>query len=251
LRAVEVFDSGGQLVVARTFYPNGKAKEKISYRNGVPFGNAISFYQNGKIRMNYIFPDPSKFRNNMPFRFLIVNYLDSLGNFQVKNMKGVCDCPDFFQGYDIIERGKIVNGLRDSIWSGYQNDTLLFQESYTMGEFLGGINYSNGSEYHYTDFEEQPRFKGGTEALYKYVRNTLTYPLYARRMGAEGQVLVQFVIGKDGSVTDIEVMKGVAKDIDKEAVRIVSSMPNWIPGTQRGAPIKVQFVLPINFKLDL
>jgi protein TonB len=86
--------------------------------------------------------------------------------------------------------------------------------------------------------------------LNTYIAKHVHYPKKARRRGDEGKVLVKFVVDTDGSITDVRVTKGVSKEIDKEAVRVVSHMPKWKPGKQNGAPVRVYFMLPIIFALE-
>jgi TonB family protein len=97
--------------------------------------------------------------------------------------------------------------------------------------------------------EQMPEFKGGIEALKAYVASTLKYPAIALENGIGGKVHVQFVVSKTGKVTDVKIAKGVDPSLDKEAIRIVDSMPDWIPGTQRGMAVDVSFTIPINFSL--
>lgn len=98
--------------------------------------------------------------------------------------------------------------------------------------------------------EQQAEFEGGLQALGKFISKNLRYPASARRMGIEGQVFVSFVIDKEGKISDVQVVKGISADCDKEAVRVVNLMPNWKPGKQNGRPVKSRFVLPIRFKLE-
>jgi periplasmic protein TonB len=98
--------------------------------------------------------------------------------------------------------------------------------------------------------EQQPEFEGGYEAMTKFIAKNLKYPASARRMGIDGTVYVTFVVGKDGSINDVKVLKGISADCDKEAVRVVQAMPNWKPGKQNGKPVLVRFNLPIKFKLN-
>ena len=86
-------------------------------------------------------------------------------------------------------------------------------------------------------------------AFYKYVATTLRYPAQARRMGIEGKVFVQFVVDKDGSLTDVQAIKGIGAGCDEEAVRVISKAKKWKPGKQRGRAVKVRMILPITFKL--
>lgn len=95
--------------------------------------------------------------------------------------------------------------------------------------------------------EQMPEFPGGLAALKEFVRVNLQYPKIALENKIAGQVHVQFTVAEDGSVTDAIVVGGIDPALDREAMRIVNSMPKWIPGQQRGTPVKVSYVLPINF----
>jgi len=97
--------------------------------------------------------------------------------------------------------------------------------------------------------EEQPEPVGGLSTFYRYIGSTIQYPQSARSKGLEGKVFVVFVIDTDGSIGNVEVLKGVSEDIDREALRVVESAPNWKPGYQQGVPVKVRMRLPITFKL--
>lgn len=101
----------------------------------------------------------------------------------------------------------------------------------------------------FTIVEQQPQPVGGMAAFYKYVGENLKYPSTASRMNIEGRVFVQFVVEKDGLLTDIQVVKGIGAGCDEEAVRVISNAPKWEPGKQRGRPVRVRMILPIVFKL--
>lgn len=101
----------------------------------------------------------------------------------------------------------------------------------------------------FTIVEEPASPKGGMPAFYKYIGDKMKYPAQARRMGIEGKVFVQFVIGKDGSISDVKAVKGIGAGCDEEAVRVVQAAPSWSPGKQRGKSVKQRMVLPITFKL--
>lgn len=95
-----------------------------------------------------------------------------------------------------------------------------------------------------------PQFPGGEEALKHFIKSNLQYPEIAKEMNEQGIVYVQFVINEDGSVSDIEVIRGVSDALDREAVRIIESFPKWIPGTKDNKPVKVKFTIPIQFRLN-
>ncbi|HEY5916388.1 MAG TPA: energy transducer TonB, partial [Chryseolinea sp.] len=97
--------------------------------------------------------------------------------------------------------------------------------------------------------EQQAEFPGGLEAMMKFIVKNMKYPAAARRMGVEGSVFVSFVIDKEGTISDLTVIKGISADCDKEALRVVKLMPPWKPGKQNGRAVKSRFVLPIKFKL--
>lgn len=101
------------------------------------------------------------------------------------------------------------------------------------------------------DFTEvQATFKGGMEAWFAYLRKNLNYPNQARRLGIEGTVLVRFVVNKDGSVQDVEVLRGVGGGCDLEATEVIQNSPAWNPGKMRGLPVRSRIVIPIKFQLN-
>ncbi len=98
--------------------------------------------------------------------------------------------------------------------------------------------------------DEQPEFPGGMQALMDFLRENMKYPRISRDNGSQGRVIVRFIVNSDGSIQDVEVAES-SGDIylDKEAVRVVGMMPKWIPGREEGKPVRVKFVLPVNFRL--
>lgn len=97
--------------------------------------------------------------------------------------------------------------------------------------------------------ESMPEFPGGEPALYQYLADNIKYPNMAKESGIQGRVFVTFVVEKDGKVTDVRVLRGIGGGCDEEAIRVVSHMPKWISGKQRGKPVRVQFNLPVKFTL--
>ncbi len=98
--------------------------------------------------------------------------------------------------------------------------------------------------------EDQPEFPGGEEALRRYLRDNIRYPVVAREAGIQGTVFVTFVVEIDGSVSNVEVLRGIGGGCDEEAVRVVRAMPAWQPGRQRDRPVRVQYRMPITFRLN-
>ncbi len=98
--------------------------------------------------------------------------------------------------------------------------------------------------------EKQPEFPGGTQAMMKYLAENIKYPMIAQENGIQGRVICQFVVNKDGSIVDINVVRSVDPSLDKEAIRVIKSMPKWKPGMQRGKAVRVKFTLPVVFRLQ-
>src|SRR5690554_5942980 len=108
----------------------------------------------------------------------------------------------------------------------------------------------NSSDEIFMVVEEQPEFPGGNEALMKYISDNIKYPADAVSKGIQGRVITNFVVERDGTLTDVQVARGVDPSLDKEAIRLIESMPRWIPGKQRGEVIRVRFALPVVFRLQ-
>ena len=98
--------------------------------------------------------------------------------------------------------------------------------------------------------EQQPQFPGGMGALNQWLGSNIKYPVMAAENGIEGRVVVQFVVERDGSVSGVHVVRGVDPSLDKEATRVVSAMPKWIPGKQNGSAVRVKYTVPVTFRLQ-
>ena len=107
-----------------------------------------------------------------------------------------------------------------------------------------------GEQQVFTIVERMPEFPGGEEAMFRYIRENLKYPEEERKAGVQGVVYVNFVVGTDGVLNNAKVLRGISPACDQETLRVVNAMPTWIPGMQRGEAVKVQYNLPIRFKLD-
>lgn len=102
----------------------------------------------------------------------------------------------------------------------------------------------------FTAPETKPEFPGGTAAIYRHIAKTMRYPLIAQENGKQGKVIVSFIIEKDGTLSDVRVSKGVDPNLDKEAIRIIKTLPNFTPGKMNGKPVRTSMSLPVTFKLN-
>ena len=98
--------------------------------------------------------------------------------------------------------------------------------------------------------EERPSFPGGDAALMQWLNSNIKYPVIAAENGIQGRVVVQFVVSKTGAISDAKVLRGVDPSLDREALRVVNSMPNWTPGKQNGTTVNVRYTLPVTFRLQ-
>ena len=98
--------------------------------------------------------------------------------------------------------------------------------------------------------EQMPSFPGGQGALMQWLASNIKYPVVAEENGVQGRVVCTFVVERDGSITDVKVVRGVDPSLDKEAVRVLKQMPSWIPGKQNGSAVRVKYTVPVTFKLQ-
>ncbi|MEY4937147.1 MAG: hypothetical protein RIS64_3506 [Bacteroidota bacterium] len=102
----------------------------------------------------------------------------------------------------------------------------------------------------YDIVDQKPEFETGEAEMFKYLRQNIHYPAAAREHGIEGKVFVNFVINTDGSISDVNVLKGIGGGCDEETIRVVQNMPKWKPGQHQGNTVKTRFTVPVSFKLD-
>ena len=102
----------------------------------------------------------------------------------------------------------------------------------------------------FTVVETMPQFPGVDAALLQFLAKSIKYPVIAQENGIQGRVICAFVVNRDGSIVDAEVLRGVDPSLDKEALRVINTMPKWSPGKQRGKPVRVKYTVPITFRLQ-
>ena len=158
----------------------------------------------------------------------------------------------FYNGLSLTKRTKTMKTklkTRNSLWIVLP----LIASAFAFVSWIGveDISRSGGDqpEKVISELDEQPTFKGGQEAMIKYLVEHIKYPEAAKKEGVEGKVFVRFTVEKTGQVADAEIVKGVREDIDYEALRVIDGMPLWNPGKKDGKPVNSKMVIPINFKL--
>ncbi len=126
-----------------------------------------------------------------------------------------------------------------------ESDNTEIQDISDFGDYDGE---DTGEENIFMVVEDMPQFPGGN--VTKWIAKNVKYPQLAQENGIQGKVYIKFVIEKDGSITDVQVSRGVDASLDREAVRVIKAMPKWKPGKQRGKAVRVSYTLPINFQLS-
>jgi len=235
------------------YFPSGRRKELATYKiGGEKVGDDFLYYPNGKIYLAVKYIDRKNNDADDFTNYTIMACNDSTGKPQVVDGNG------YYTGFDdnfkyIAEEGNVKAGLRDGNWKGqeiYKTAKLTFAEKYDNGKLLTGTTTdSAGHQYTYTRQYVRPQYAHGEEALYDYLGNNIKYPEQDRRNNIQGKVILSFVVEKDGSITDIKVLKTPSEDLAQEAVRVVKKMPRWKPGMQHGRVVRVGYTLPVNFAL--
>ena len=224
---------------------SGKLSEEVNYEKNIKKGEAKFYYDNGQLKevVDYIVnPSAPKMDISGLSGTKSISYFDSLGVQKVKNGNGFA----VRQDGNLIEKGKFTDGFKDSIWVGENNKTSFsYQETYSNGKFITGSSIKDGINYTYKELEIMPNFPGGIQEFYKFVGKTYRYPREALKNQVSGRLVLTFVIEKDGSLVDIKSLRDLGFETSEEAIRMLKESPSWIPGKQRGIPVRVQYTLPI------
>jgi len=174
------------------------------------------------------------------------NKKDTLNAYDFEAMRIVKELPKFVPAYN---KGKTVRiMLLQEVVFDYNkiniNDMETVSENYQGNEYSYYIKKTV-----FTVVETMPKFPGGTGAMYRYIAESVKYPIASKNKGEQGRVFVNFVVEKDGSISHVKVLRGVSPLLDAEAVRIITNMPKWTPGMQKGEAVRVNYNLPIKFTL--
>ncbi|HEV7380829.1 MAG TPA: TonB family protein [Dyadobacter sp.] len=239
------FGEDNKVVLEKYYHDNGILREMNIHGNDIR--QRTYWYDNGQLAG--IFDAPTSYEG--PSVSIVRDYYDKNGSHMVKNSNGhILDHQQSFPGID--GRGEVKNGLKEGLWiSKSENGTLLYEEHYSKGNLTKGTSYRNGEKFEYTQFEVQPEFAGGLPSMYNYLATNIKYPQAAAKKNIQGRVFTTFVVCEDGTLCDFEILQGLDKNIDNEALRVIEGMSGkWKPGWQRGQKVRVKYNLPINFQLN-
>ncbi|CCH51502.1 TonB family protein [Fibrisoma limi BUZ 3] len=254
IRSQQSYEKGRPVGTSFTFDSSGVLQQKREeYDTQIV---TTSWYPNGQLRQVLVSPLPKAKDGHAPGK--IMGLWSNTGEHLVQEGNGLAVLSepqrsekDTAQQTLFVEKGQIVDGLKQGVWTGrYKDGSFFYEETYDKGICQGGKSIVAGSDtLRYTTLEKQPQFPGGMQALGQFLAQNLRYPAEAQKARAQGRVLVSFVVNTDGTLSDVHVLQGLGFGADEEALRVVNKSPRWEPGFQRGRRVRVRYALPINFTL--
>lgn len=241
-------------------YNNWVKKEKAErYAKIIPENEnstRVEFYtMDGKLKsVGYysVFKERSKeqVKHGMT-RFLYLDGKDSLISFYSNNVKIAQEKEFYPDGQEKLAVQYSNNERNGLLMQYYPDGKLRRKEMYEKNVCLGGkLLDEEGNELPFYPYFVDPEFKGGAEALMKYLVSNIKYPVSCIRKGIQGRIVVAFVVNEDGTVSDVHATNNVHDLLDKESERIVAVMPKWIPGKVDGKEAKIDYILPVVFRLS-
>lgn len=227
-----------------SYHENGNKESIINYVNSRPQGNIEQWYENGNKRMigEYVIKSDDK----LEYELKVLQFWNS------KNTQTVIDGNGEYEEVETysIASGKVKNGWKEGEWKG-KHPTLkyTFVELYKDTKLVSGKSTDTlNTEYNYEKVFLPPRPKKGVDHFYKYIAKKFRIP---KKHGyIDGKIILDFVIDKDGSITNVRILKGMNDEYDNEAIRLISEYPDWGVGELRGIKVKTSYSIPISFTSD-
>lgn len=236
-RDINLLYQGGYIA----YYPDGKKKGMGSFKDGRPVGHEVNYFPNGKLYYT---------RNHVADgKVTYVECRDSSGKVLAENGNGsVLLFDERFA--DIATEGKIDSGSEEGIWHLKKNDSIRVENEYSKGALIYSEDIYKSGKIVFTKVDVNPEFVGGMDAFIRFLAHNIRYPALARENGTQGKVIVSFLCGSDGKLTDVHVLSGIGDGCDEESVRVITISPPWQPGYVHGKPVNVAYSLPISFSVN-
>lgn len=236
-------------VVAIMFANGVNAQSKLYYNeflmitsneDSIKYYGTLEYIDSGQIRMK----QRIYYLNNQPYG--VFHYADSARKI-LEGKQTYFNDDGRLQKETNYLKGKL-DGTFKTFWPSGQ---LRREDQYANGEFINGKCYgTDGKDTAYVVYQKTATFPGGMQNISSFMARTLKYPKEERTNDITGTVQVRFAVNIDGTISDVTLHKTVSEGLDKEAIRIVRAMPNWIPGEIEGEKVKRNFILPITFRLE-
>lgn len=248
------YDADGTLLRKLTTNDLGRGAEIIYYKNGatkkitsfIELGveqKIVAYYSNGK---PYFTKETVPGDDGPVTRYIECN--DSTGKPLTQKGKGHwIEYSDDFS-YKAFE-GNVVKELPDSIWNIAYSATEGDYQTFKGGKLIAHNVYGESDPVPAISYDTPPKFPDGLDAFYRFIAKNLRYPASAREKNIMGRVIIRFVVEKDGSISDVEVVRDIGGGCGAEAARVIKISPKWLPAMQKGIPVRTQFSVPVTFTL--
>jgi len=226
------------------YYENGKKKKEENYIKSRLNGSFSEWYENGNPKLEGEYVESEKGINS---DLKIYEFWNSKNEHTVQKGNGWYEDDKEDNAEYLLAQGNIKNGLRDGEWKGLNRD-LKYQyiDNYDKGKFISGRSKnSEGVIREYNELESKPSPKKGIQDFYNFIGANFSKTKEAVANKVTGRLVILFIIEKDGKITEPKMLKSLGYGLDEEAIRVISSYGNWIPGQQRGVPVRVQYSIPL------
>ncbi len=221
------------------YYENGTKEAIITYSEDWKKGKEYKWYDNGNPKFEKEnFPDPKAKTS----KTLLLKFWNKENQLTVIDGNGECDDVD----EDFQEKGKVKDGLKEGVWQGTDfKNKISYTETYNKGNLVSGISTDkNDVKYSYSKLFEKPAPVAGIDQFYKYVGQNFKTPEQAYRNKITGKIYITFIVDETGKITKPIIIKDLGYGTGEEAVRVISTAGNWIPGKFRGIKRPAMYSLP-------
>jgi TonB family protein len=233
------FEQGAQGTCTE-YYRNGNKHIVRKYDEGALVGDDSTFYANGQL-FNVV--------SHTKTGYFFKRCLDTLGKVIADKGNGVWINRDEDDQQQTLT-GPIVNGRENGLWiQKYTGDTVAYKVEFKDGIVVPGRDFRQVGQI-FSSVDVQPSFGSNDPEFGRYLSRAIKYPAYAREHNITGRVILTFIVEKDGTLTDIKVLKSPHESLSAEAVRMLKASPRWRPGMMNGKPVRVQFSVPVSFALS-
>lgn len=222
------------------YYENGKKKKTENYIKARLNGDFSEWYENGNPKLKGEYIDSG---SGIGSDVKIYDFWNSKNEHTVEKGNGWYED----EGENSLAQGNIKNGFKDGEWKGlFKDSKYQYIDIYKEGKFISGKSKNaEGLVREYTQLESRPLPKKGVNDFYQFIGKNFVVPKEAVTNKISGKLIIQFIIEKDGKITEPKILKSLGYGLDEEAIRVITRYENWIPGKQRGVPVRVQYSIPL------
>ncbi len=227
------------------YYLNGHPEKIINYTNGKQAGLLTEYFSNGNLYTIRKHKEDIVEKYREDHNFYLLECHDTTGKILSQGGNGSWKKLDINR-HHIVEEGQVVDGLEEGEWRGYINDTVMYYRSYRKGNVLPTADTTDQIYY---SADREPEFTADNITFQHFIADNIQYPRPAREAQIQGRVYVTFTIEKNGSLTNVKVLKGPEQSLKNEAERCIKLSPPWVPAIINHKPVRFQYTVPVTFNL--